>query len=89
MAVHTFTTSAIQEAALTFRRAEVNAQRASAIPPLPPFEDNPTYIDEVVRNTLLGPLVQEFVEARLQVLANAYRTATNAQRQAADAALGI
>jgi len=89
MAQHTFTTSAIQEAALTYKRGVVNAQRAAATPPLPSFEDNPSYVDEVVRNVLLGPLVQEFVEARLQLVANAYRTATNAQRQTVDAALSL
>ena len=89
MAVHTFTTSAVQEAALTYKRSVVNAQRAAAVPPLPPFDDNPAYVDDVVRQKLLGPLVQEFVEARLQMVANAYRTATNAQRVAADTALGL
>ena len=89
MAVHTFTTTPIQEAALTYKRGIVNAQRAAKTPPLPPFDDNPAFVDDVVRNTLIGPLVQEFVEARLQLIANAYRTATNTQRQAADAALGI
>lgn len=89
MANHAFTTSAIQEAALTYKRGIVNAERASAAPPLPPFEDNAAYVDDVVRNTLLGPLVQTFVEARLQLVANAYRTATNTQRQTVDTTLGL
>lgn len=89
MAVHTFTTGAVQEAAITYKRGLVNQDRATQVPPLPPFDDNPAYVDEVVRMKLLGPLVQEFVESRLQLVANAYRTATAAQRQAADQALGI
>jgi hypothetical protein len=89
MATHSFTTTVIQETALTYKRSIVNAQRASQSPPLPPFDDNPAYVDDVVRNTLLGPLVQEYVETRLQQVANAYRTATNTQRQTVDSTLGL
>jgi hypothetical protein len=42
-----------------------------------------------VENQILGPLVPEFVEARLQMVANAYRIATAAQRQSVDATLGL
>jgi hypothetical protein len=89
MANYAFTTTAIQEAALTFKRGKVNTERATATPPLPPFDDNAAYVADYVGSTLMAPLFVEFVEARLQMVANAYRTATNAQRQAADTALGI
>lgn len=89
MALHQFNTTAIQEAAITYKRQRINAERTSATPPLPPFDDNAAFVAFAVENEILGPLVPEFVEARLQLVANAYRTATNAQRQAADQALGI
>lgn len=89
MAVHSFTTSALQEAAITYKRSRVNQERAAQVPPLPPFDDNAAFVAFAVENQILGPLVPEFVESRLQLVANAYRMATPAQRQSVDQALGI
>jgi hypothetical protein len=89
MALHTFDTSPLQEAAITFKRQRVNQERAAQTPPLPPFDDNAAFVAFVVENQILGPIVPEFVNARLQLVADAYRTATPAERQAVDQALGI
>jgi hypothetical protein len=89
MAVYTKNTNSLQEAALTAHRLTLNAERAAAVPPLPPFDDNASMVDFLIDNQMLGPTVQAFIERRLQQIANAYRTATNAQRAAADTALGI
>lgn len=89
MATYSFTTTAFQEAAVTFKRTKVNAERSAAVPPLPPFDDNTTYVSDFVVTTLMSPLLVEYVEARLQMVANAYRTATPTQRQTVDTALGL
>lgn len=89
MALHQFNTTNLQEAAITYKRSRVNAERTTQTPPLPPFDDNPAFVAFAVENQILGPLVPEFIEARLQLVANAYRTATPAQRSSVDTALGI
>ena len=89
MADYSFSTNAIQEAAISDRRLSVNAERAANNPPLPPFDDNAAFVDDTIRSQILGPVVQGFIEKRLQQVANAYRTGSTAQRQAVDQALGL
>jgi hypothetical protein len=89
MALHSFNTTALQEAAISYKRQRVNQERAAMTPPQPPFDDNAAFVAFAVENQILGPLVPEFVEARLQMVANAYRIATPAQRQSVDSTLGL
>jgi hypothetical protein len=89
MAQYTFDTTAIEDAALTSKRNAVNAERAALTPPQAPFPDNQSFVTVSVRTTLLKPMVEAFIEQRLQIVADAYRQATNAQRQQVDTALGL
>ncbi len=89
MALHQFTTTGIEEAAITDARRDENAERSRQVPPQPPFDDNASFVEFVVRARVLGPKVMSFVNKRLQLVADAYRTATPAQRQAVDSALGL
>lgn len=89
MAVHSFSTTPVQEAAITSARSAENDRRAALIPPLPPFDDNASFVDFAVTNKILGPEVTAFINARLQLVANAYRVATQADRNQVDTILGI
>jgi hypothetical protein len=89
MAQYTFDTTAIEDAALTSKRLAVNAERAALDPPQAPFPDNQSFVTVSVRSTLLKPMVEAFIEQRLQIVADAYRQATNVQRQQVDTALGL
>ena len=89
MAEYTFTTTPLEDDAITAARLDTNRARAGQDPPLPPFDTNAEFVAAIVRVKILGPEVMAFVNARMQLVANAYRTATVEDRAAAEAALHI
>jgi hypothetical protein len=82
MATYSFDTTPVQEAAITRKRAQHNAENAVQVP------DNAAYVALRVAE-ILRPIVAEFVESRLQSAADAYRTASPDVREQVDALLGL
>lgn len=87
MADYTFTTTAVEEAALTDKRLLVNVERVAA--GQAEFPTNQSFVTVTVRETLMKPMVAAYIERRLQQVADAYRTATAVQRSQVDSALGL
>ena len=93
MASYSFTTDTVQELALTALREQENAEAVvdPLAPPAPPrYADNQAYVTARV-TALLAPAITKYIEQRLHVVADAYRspTTTLAQRKAVEKALGI
>lgn len=76
----TYTTSDLQEAAITLRRGVVNQQREKDRLPL--LADNAAYVAY-----LLDDAMKTYIESKVQQFADKYRGATDSQRAAVDAAL--
>lgn len=79
MATFSFTTTAEQDRALAAKR----------VTDAPSAKDTAEYVAAVVRDTLLASVVAEYVEARVQLVADAYRAGTAEQRAAVDKDLGL
>lgn len=81
MASYALTTTAVQESAITAKRLAENAAGAT-------YADNAAYL-AVQHANMLRPLVTDYIEARLHLVADSYRAGTASQRAAVDSALGI
>lgn len=68
-----------QDAAITARRTHE----------APDVKDNATYVTATVRDRILKGVVDAFIEARVQKVADAYRQGTADQRATVDRVLGI
>ncbi|MPZ20133.1 MAG: hypothetical protein GEV06_19780 [Luteitalea sp.] len=81
MATYTKTTGPVQEAAITAKRLKATEAGGD-------FSDNAAFVDHAI-DAMLQPIVAEFIEARLQLVADAYRTAPASARATVDEALGL
>lgn len=81
--------SAEETAALNWRLAQVNAQRASQNPPLAPFASVKAYYEDLLLNSILPSTVREYADQKEadQNLKTLWRNATQAKRDNAIAAL--
>ena len=85
MARHTFDTTPAEEDAITAARLVAN----QALPEDRRFVTNADFVAAYVRTDVMAPVVRRYVETRLNLVADTYRTATPEQRAAAEAALGL
>lgn len=79
MPTYSFTATDEQDAAITARRLKT----------VPEVKDNATFVAGAVRDRILASVVQEFIEARVQKVADAYRNGTAQQRADVDKVLSI
>ena len=83
MAQYVIDTSDEQEGAITMARLESNKTQVQQ------FADNATYVLFHTQTSILGPLVERFVESRVQVIADAYRKAEAKDRSSVDDVLKV
>jgi hypothetical protein len=89
MATYTITTNENEEDALAIHLIRVNAARAAETPPRPPLPDHDALVPILMRQEVLGPVLRQAIEQRVQAVANAYREAPRVQRRAVDTTLGV
>jgi hypothetical protein len=86
MALYQFTTTALQEAALTRHVEKVNVTRRGNGQAA--FADNQAFVTDAIV-MLLRPVLDDFIAERVALVQSAYVAASPAQRAAAESALGL
>lgn len=84
---YAFDTTDEQEDAITYKRLKLNVELEKAGQPT--YDDNASYVAFFVATAIIGPLIVEFVESKLQKVADAYRAATDTDRKTVEGTLKV